>query len=80
MLCQIGVASTRWGEVVQVKKMVDKVMPAEILDAPWEGEAGGPRSTREVLIEGYLQHYEDLFTFHNLDVCAAQASLPYPIV
>lgn len=62
---------------LQVRKMVDKVLPAEILEAPWEEDEANPsRSTRQVLIEGYVQHYEDLFTFHDLDVCAAQVSLP----
>eukprot|EP00884_Botryococcus_braunii_P010377 jgi/Botrbrau1/19340/Bobra.0073s0065.1 len=60
----------------QVAAMTRSTLPEDVLNSPfpWPCEFEG-RTTREALQQGFLQVYEEWFTFHDLDLCAAQFGL-----
>lgn len=64
-----------WG---QVNNMVKDAMPEEILEGPFVGPHHEGVPMREVLREGWLQRFEELFVFHRPDVCVAEVRWQKP--
>jgi hypothetical protein len=61
----------------QVVKLVPKLLPADILLSPFPGPEGQGRTYEEVMIEAFIEQYEERYTFMQPNTCAAQVGTPF---